>query len=118
MNAMTLARGLGWFSLGLGLWELEGSGSLARILGMTGREGTLRGYGLREIGAGAGCLSADKPGPWVWSRIAGDALDLATLAGLLGKANPKRANAWAALGAVAGVTALDIICARGLSRKG
>ena len=44
-------------------------------------------------------------------------LDLATLATGIGSDNPQRANVGVALAAVAGVTALDLICALALARK-
>ena len=45
----------------------------------------------------------------VASRIAGDALDIATLLPPLKDGNPKRGNAGIALAAVLGVTALDLL---------
>ncbi|WP_237182248.1 hypothetical protein [Roseomonas marmotae] len=103
-----LARGLGWFSIGLGVLEIFAARSLARSLGMQGAEGLIRGYGVREIASGMACLSVN-PVPGVASRIAGDALDIATLAAALPD-NPKRENVQLALLAVLGVTALDILC--------
>jgi hypothetical protein len=43
----------------------------------------IRAYGLREIAAGIGILAAIRRAPWVWSRVAGDAMDLATLGGAM-----------------------------------
>ena len=115
-ETLRLARGLGWFSLGLGAAELFAARPLARALGMTGREWLLRGYGLREVAAGAMSLSTlVKPG--ITSRIAGDALDIATLLPFTGRANPKRGNAGLALAAVLGVTALDVVCRRALAAR-
>ena len=45
------------------------------------------------------------------SRIAGDALDIATLAAKMTPENPKRDNVGLALALVAGVTLLDVIAA-------
>ena len=47
-----VARGLGWFSLGLGLAEIIAPGKLGRALNLEGKETLLRAYGGREIGAG------------------------------------------------------------------
>ncbi len=113
-SALKLARALGWFSLGLGATELFAARPLARLLGMTGREWLLRGYGLREVAAGAMSLSSMVE-PGITSRIAGDALDVATLLPFAGAANPKRVNVGLALAAVLGVTALDVLCRRSLS---
>ena len=74
---MAVARGLGWFSIGLGLVEALSPGIVTRTLGMEGKEGLVRGYGVREIGTGIGILAANDPSPWLWGRVAGDALDLA-----------------------------------------
>ena len=114
-SARALATGLGWFSIGLGLAEVLAPGKLARTLGMEGSETLISAYGIRELAAGVGILSSNDPTPWVWGRVAGDALDIATLAvGLTGD-NPKKGNVGLALAAVLGATALDVICARSLS---
>jgi hypothetical protein len=111
-----LARGLGWFSMGLGAAELLAAGPMARWLGLDGREWLIRAYGVREIAAGVPTLSFDK-GFGLASRIAGDALDMATLFAFVGKQNRKRGNAAIALALVAGVTLLDIAAARGVARE-
>ena len=74
-----VARGLGWFSLALGLTELVAPGKLGKALGLEGKETLLRAYGGREIGAGVWALS-DTPAPAIWARVAGDLVDLGTLA--------------------------------------
>jgi hypothetical protein len=109
-----LARGLGWFSVGLGAAELLAPGALNRSLGMREYNTLVRGFGLREIGAGIGILTQRNPTPWVWARVAGDALDLTALLLALGPGNPRRGSATAAFLAVAGVTLADIFCARSL----
>jgi hypothetical protein len=114
-SAMALARGLGWFSIGLGLTEMLMPRMLTEQMGMQGKEPLLRFYGAREMAAGVGILMSDNPGPWVWGRVAGDALDLATLAAGLNKQNPCKGNVAIALAAVAGVTALDYISAQALT---
>ena len=111
----TLARGLGVFSIALGLVQVFAARSLTRALGMEGSENLVRAYGLREITKGVGILASNDPTPWVWGRVAGDALDIATLVTGLDEDNPKRGNVGFALAAVAGATALDIYCAQALS---
>ena len=113
-GANALARGLGWFSIALGAAEVLAPGSLARGLGMRDKEGLIRAYGLREIATGIAILSADDPRPWVWARVAGDALDIATLSAGLDADNPRKGNVQFALAAVAGVTALDVLCGQRL----
>ena len=117
-SADTLARGLGWFSIALGVTEVVGARTLARTLGMEGHETLLRAYGVREIATGIGILSAKDPTPWIWGRVAGDALDLATLAPALSHDNRERGNVALVLGTVAAVTALDVVCAQRLGAEG
>lgn len=116
-TAMALARGLGWFSIGLGLAEMLAPRMLTGQMGMQGKEPLLRFYGAREVAAGVGILMSGNPGPWVWGRVAGDALDLATLGIGLGKDNPRKGSVAIALAAVAGVTALDCISAQALTSQ-
>jgi hypothetical protein len=114
MTPSERARGLGWFSIGLGLCELFGGRRLARALGLEGRERLIRLYGLREIATGVGIFVSGERAGWLWARVAGDALDLLTLGAALQADNPKRRNAVIAAGNVAAVTALDVITARQL----
>jgi hypothetical protein len=114
-SSYALAQGLGWFSLALGAVELFGGKSVARWLGMEQHETLIRAYGVREIVKGVGILSSDDPTPWIWGRIAGDALDLATLSRGLADRHAERDRVVMAMGAVAGVTVLDVICANALT---
>ncbi len=107
-SADNVACGLGLFSIGLGLAELLAPRVVARAAGLQGQETLVRLYGVREIAAGVGLLLAWNRAPWLWGRVAGDALDLATLAH--GKNNAM------AIAAVAGVTAADIATAATLQR--
>lgn len=113
----TLARGLGVFSIALGIAGVVAPRALARALGMKGQEGLIVGYGVREIATGVGILASKDPTPWIWGRVAGDGLDLATLATALEGPNPNKGNVGIAMAAVAGVTALDVYCAQTLSRE-
>ena len=49
-------------------------------MGFRCSERVVRLYGAREIATGVGILLAWKRAPWVWARVAGDALDIATRA--------------------------------------
>ena len=111
-----LAQGLGWFSIALGLVEVMAPRKLARSLGLDGHEKIIFGYGVREIATGVAILTAKDPTPWIWGRVAGDALDIATLATGMGPENPKRQNVTLAMAAVLGATAADVYCAQALSR--
>jgi uncharacterized membrane protein len=113
-----LARGLGWFSIGLGLAEVFAPKGVAKLIGARGkRTGLIRVYGLREIAAGLGILTQRRPAAWVWARVAGDAVDLASLAASFASPKADRGRLMAATASVIGVTALDVICAQQLSRR-
>lgn len=111
-GADRLARGLGWFSVGLGLTELIAPGRLARMLGLEDKQGLIRAYGVRELASAVPTLSITKQ-VGLAARIGGDVLDLGTLAGALHRDNPKRGNAAIAALLVAGITALDVIAYTG-----
>jgi len=113
LNAGRLADALGWFSIGLGIAEVLAPRKVARLVGTRNHRNLMRIYGLREIAAGAGILTQSDPAPWLWSRVGGDILDLASLGAAL-KRSDERAKTIAAVAAVAGVTALDILCAQKL----
>jgi hypothetical protein len=102
-----MARNLGWFSLGLGALELLAPERVTRALGMQGQEGLVRAYGAREIASGVLTLSTEK-NTGLWSRVAGDGLDIVTLMGALHDDNPKKGNVALALLMVGGITLLDV----------
>jgi hypothetical protein len=116
-DGQTLANALGWFSIGLGLLEVLAPEKVCDYLGMEDREGLVRFYGFREIASGVGILSQRRPTGWIAGRIAGDALDLATLGAYTGDDNPNRDRVMGAIAAVAGVSALDALCLRQLTSE-
>lgn len=117
-GADALVRGIGLFSLGLGVAELVAPGKVAKTFGLEGKEGLLRAFGAREIAAGIGTLSID-PQPALWSRVAGDVLDMATLAfGAKSNDGDAKRNALLGIGAVAGIAALDAFAARLMDKRG
>jgi hypothetical protein len=109
-----IARGLGWFSIALGAIEVFAPRAVTSSLGMGENDGLTRGFGLREIGAGLGILTQKDPTPWMWARVAGDALDLMALLFAQTPNNPRRGTAGAAFLSVAGITLLDFLCAESL----
>jgi uncharacterized membrane protein len=119
VSAERLARGLGWFSVGIGLAELLLPGAVARLAGGHGKHtGLLRLYGLRELASGTMIFSQGRrPAAGVWSRVAGDAIDLATLGVAFLMPSTNKAGVTFAAANVLGVTALDVICAQELSRE-
>jgi len=116
-----LGRALGWFSLGLGLTEWLAPKAVTRWLGVEGNEGLVRAYGVREIASGVLCLSVNND-YGAYSRVAGDAIDLASLAAAYRDDNPKKANVGIAMAAVAGIAIIDALAGRSIrslhNRKG
>src|SRR5690349_14311617 len=103
-----LGRALGWFSIGLGLAELLAPRRITRALGIEGQEGLVRAYGVREVSSGLLSLSVEKQAG-LWSRVAGDGIDLVTLVTALRSNNPKRDNVGLALVMVLGMTLIDML---------
>ena len=117
-----LAKGLGVFSLALGSAELAGPGAVARWAGIRG-DGTAvhtvaSVYGARELAHGVGILSGHGTAGWVWSRVAGDVLDIATLVGGARAKGAAPMRLALGLAALAGVTVADVVTARALSGRG
>ena len=118
-SAKRLAKGLGWFSVGLGLAELLAPKAIAKISGVSNTHtGLIRLYGLRELASGIAIFSQEKPTEAVWSRVAGDALDLASLGVAFTSPTAKRGRVVFATANVLAVTALDLICAKQLTGNG
>ena len=110
------ANGLGWFSIALGLTELLAPQRLTKALGMEGQEGLVRAFGVRELVHGMLCLSADEK-LGAWSRVGGDALDIATLVAAYSDDNPKKHNVALALTADSGGTSNQLATAQGLTAR-
>jgi hypothetical protein len=100
---------LGWFSIALGAMELAAPSLVNRACGLRARDGMVRLYGLREIACGVAILAGRDPRPWLWARVGGDMVDLASLA-LADKSHAVRTGLAAAN--VAAVTALDVYAAQ------
>jgi uncharacterized membrane protein len=119
LNQEQLARGLGWFSIGLGLAEVAMPRAIAKLVGVRSDHRILiRALGVREITSGIGILTQRIPAESVWSRVGGDAIDLACLGMAFTSPYAKPARVAAATVAVVGVTVLDVLCAQQLSRNG
>lgn len=114
-----LANALGWVSLGLGLAGLAAPREVARCIGLPDDDktcGLLRFVGAREIVSGLGILSTSRPSGWVWSRVAGDAMDLALLGTAMTSDGADRERVALTTAAVAGITAMDLMCGQQLSK--
>lgn len=73
------------FSIGLGLTQVLAPGTIADLIGISDDDpnrNMLRSplYGMRELAAGAGILTQSNPARWLWGRVAGDLMDLGSLA--------------------------------------
>jgi len=105
---LKLAKFLGWFSLTLGAVELAFPTAMDDWTGVP-YPTLIAAYGVREIICGIGILLAARPIAWLWARVAGDILDLATLAFVLAvPGSTFTAGTIISIVAVAGVLALDI----------
>ena len=132
-----IAAGVGWFGIGLGLFQLIAPRTLARGIGLEApstswrgarrmtpeqlqrllpesRRGNpvhsliIRGLGIREILSGVGILARPRPAPWLWSRFVGDLMGLSLLGLALNSSRTNRTRLAIATAAVTGVTALDV----------
>lgn len=117
MNEHQLARNLAAFSVGLGLAELLAPRAVARLIGVSEEhEKTLQLLGLREIASGLGIMQG-KPPYFLWSRVAGDLMDLSFLGAALKSPRNDHRRVESAMIAVAGVTVLDILASVLQSRR-
>jgi uncharacterized membrane protein len=118
MDDQQLARGLGWFSIGLGLAELLAPRKVGDAIGVNGHDELIRAYGVREMISGVGILMNERPQPgWLWSRVAGDVVDLGSLAAAMRSGDSDRQRNNMAMAMVLGVTVLDVLCASRLQQS-
>jgi hypothetical protein len=114
----TLAQFLGWFSLGLGTAQVAAPRALSRLVGAD-PDGiaplVMRAFGVRELTQGTGILVRPRPKAWLWSRVAGDALDLSLLAVVAAK--NRRLRTAFAIANVAAVAVPDVYESRFMSRR-
>jgi uncharacterized membrane protein len=97
--------------------EILAPSAVSKLIGLQGDyRWLIRGFGVREMTSGLGILSERRPVGWVWSRLAGDAMDIACLGAALTSPQMKRERTATAMVAVLGVTALDWWAGRQLSR--
>jgi uncharacterized membrane protein len=101
-------QALGLLSVGLGLAALLAPGPLGRLVGLSGHTSLLRFVGARELASAAGLLTQKDRTPWLWSRVIGDAMDLALLGTALRPSNPGRGRALGAIGVVGAIAAIDV----------
>lgn len=113
MTTATLVKALAGASFGLGLSELLAPGKVARIAGVTDNgvsRRVIRALGVRECGHGAALLAG--PDSLVWTRVAGDVLDVGLLlAGVAGRGRGGRRRGMVSALALAGIGGLDLYAA-------
>lgn len=113
-----LAGAMGWFGIALGLAELLTPRRVATTIGVSPEHRTLiRLMGLRELASGVGILSNRSSAAAVWSRVAGDVLDLALLGAAFTSNRSDRSRLAAATASVAGAMFMDVITAQQLTRR-
>lgn len=120
LDVSMLTQGLGWFSVALGAAELLFPHGVTRASGIARpHRGLTRLFGARELASGIGILTSrgQAQEPWIKARVAGDALDLATLGLALFSPRNRRSLTLMSMVAVAGVTALDVLANQELRRK-
>ncbi len=116
MNDIQTAKFLGLFSLALGMAEVAFPRQIARALNLQQSPELVRAFGARELMAGGAVLAYPDNALPVWTRVAGDALDLAVLLGTLRNREMTGAARLATL-AVLGITALDVATALALMAR-
>ena len=104
-----LVQALGWFSVGLGIAQLLAPRAFARSIGVPQRPGLLHAVGAREVACGIGILSRRQRAPWLWARVAGDAMDLALVGAATRSVWSQRPRLRVAVAAIAGVAAIDVL---------
>jgi uncharacterized membrane protein len=112
-----LAACFGWLSVGLGLAALAAPRKMGEITGLDDHQGLIRTVGLRELASGAGLLTQTRKAPWLWSRVVGDAIDLALLASAHNGTRRGRSRAIGAAAVVAAITAADVAASLRASRR-
>jgi hypothetical protein len=114
MDQRRVSKGLGWFSIGLGVTQVMAPRPLGRLIGVGEQPAVMRALGLREIATGIGILAQDRPAVGVWSRVAGDVINAALLVTAMRSRPENRARIASAAGMVLGVGVLDYLAARAL----
>lgn len=114
MTALTrVKQGVGVASVLLGLAALIAPRRFARAIGASAATSAeaIAAFGSRELAAGAALLAPVKFGPFLWMRVAGDAMDLGGLALAARKPSADRRLLAIASIAVVAITVFDLALA-------
>lgn len=110
MKEQVLARDLALFSIGLGLAQVLAPRKVAELIGLHSddHDALIRILGVRDITSGLGIMQGS-PKLFLWSRVAGDIMDLALLAAALRDDRNDRGKLEVGFAAVAVVTVCDLM---------
>jgi len=111
-----IARGIGWFSVGIGIAQIVAPRLVTRLVGLPLPPALTIACGVRELVCGIGILTQEQPRPWVQARVVGDALDLTAFGAALLLPGADRSRLAVSTAAVASVAALDVYCSRELAK--
>lgn len=117
-SAMT--SGLAWCNIAVGLSQLVAPDALARLIGLRPSPHTrmaLRAVGIREITTGYALLADSHSTPWLWSRLAGDAMDLSLLVAGVGRRADDRTRATRTAFAIASGAVVNVYAAARTGRS-
>jgi hypothetical protein len=115
-----VSKGLGLFSLGLGLAEMAAPRMLAKAIGVEPdmrTRLTMRLFGAREIASGLGILAKPAQPIPMWSRVVGDVIDLGFLAWAFKSKRTNTERLVGAMVAVLGVTVIDAVTSAKLQKE-
>lgn len=118
LDPQQLAVGLGWFSIALGVAQVAAPQVMTQLLGLEESRNSqtiMSALGLREIANGIAILAQPDNPLWLQTRVAGDMMDLALLGAAMNSSKNDSGKVGAALAAVVGVTALDVLASMQLS---
>jgi hypothetical protein len=114
----TVKRALGLFSLALGVVAVASPRKFSSKIGLDESPEMVAAFGARELAAGAALLSPVKPSPFLWTRVIGDAFDLAGLAKAFRQPGARKTVLGLAAGAVIAITLVDILAAAKATEQG
>lgn len=109
MSEKTLARGMGWLSLGVGLVLVAAPHTVGRTFGVDNRPALLRALGVRDLFIGAGMLQTGNTLAWMRARTLADASDTALMTAGTLSGEFARKRALAGLLAAFGVCLFDFL---------
>jgi hypothetical protein len=105
-----LAKALGLASYGLGISQITQPGGVNRFIGVPDynpNHALQRLLGVRELMSGTGILFGKNTRGWMWSRVAGDAMDTAILGSMFASGLGMRKRLVPAIAAVVALMVLD-----------